>query len=73
MMKIILFLLYGFVEPEIVWENTFKMEANSDSYLTDVINLPNGQLAVLGHSKDGKSQIPFFGWLMVFLVRRFLQ
>ena len=65
MMKIIpflliVFLLYVFVEPKIVWENTFRIDANADSYLTDVINLPNGHLAVLGHSKEGKSQIPFF-------------
>lgn len=53
-------LLYNFVEPDIVWNNTYTAEPNAQNSFTDIINLPNGHIGVLGYSKNGKSQVPFF-------------
>ena len=64
-MKIIiplaLLLVFSFkmIEPIFEWENNYLLEEGSEAELTEIINLPNGNFAVIAHASKRKAKTPF--------------
>lgn len=59
----LLFLFASLKLPEKIadnWDRIYSFNDALDRHLTDVINLPTGDLAVIGYTIDGKLETPFF-------------